>query len=178
MKNITINQFIKLSEDKQAKYHFLKFQKGCNTYAGKTINFTHLPFVKVRNILTALTRKLSFDDTVELIGSAFDIPTDKIGDTSLSEFLAAKAYIEEQANTIRIRESKIANNSGVDLVKWQTAGGAKLAPFDTVLTLHTLGEKYGKYPFDLGQKPYAEIMYLYTAVRTYDQVCNEYTKLK
>jgi hypothetical protein len=73
-------------------------------------------------------------------------------------------------------ESVLAKGSNVNVTKWQMAGGDRLNQFNNVISLDQLAERYGVYPFELGRKPYSEIFYLISMVKTINEVNYNYSK--
>lgn len=175
MKNITVQEYINLSEDKKLLYDSL-----LNSIKAKgEINLDGLTYNTVKSINRKLKSNIqSFDDVCYIFELAYKISKGEFYSIPIVNYFEKKNYLINFFVNLLKKEAKLLQSFDSDLALWQTAGGDRLNEFGDVLPLSQLAKIYNCYPMDLGLKPYAEIIYLLRMNNVQSQVENKYQELK
>jgi len=94
------------------------------------------------------------------------------------DYYRLRNHLINTMKLIQDNENKLAQSGKIDIGKWKMAGGDRLKPFDDLMPLDQLGERYGIYPYDIGRKPYSEVFMLMAGVKTLNEVNYNYTTMK
>lgn len=175
MKNITVQEYINLSDDKKLLYDSL-----LNSIKAKgEINLDGLTYNTVKSINRKLKSNIqSFDDVCYIFELAYKISKEDFYKMPIVKYYQQKKYLINFFITLLKKEAKLLQSFDSDIGMWQTAGGDRLNEFGDVLPLSQLAKIYNCYPMDLGLKPYAEIIYLLRMNNVQSQVENKYQELK
>jgi len=177
LNNITLQEFID-SNDFYKYDSVLQHQKGKNIFLGKECNILSKPYTDIKYCISLLRSLKSFDDVIEVISILTEKSKEEVLKSDIVEYYSFRNYIINTFKQIQDNESKLAKSTNTDAGKWIMAGGDKLKPYDDVLPLDQLAERYGGYPFDFGRKPYSEIFYLMAMTKTLNEVNINYSKQK
>lgn len=172
LKNITVKEYL-TSED------FLKYDEVLKHQKGKSdINILQKPYTDVKYCLSLLSKLSSFDNIAEVFEVLFDIPKDKLMAMGVLEYYNLRNYLISTFKTIIDNEKKVSQGGNTDEGKWFMAGGDRLKPYNDILPLDQLAQRYGGSPFDWGRKPYSEVFYLIVMTKTANEVSYNYTTMK
>ena len=162
MNNITIKKY---SKNPDIKYpSLLKSMRPKNEFSGKEAKIGTLPYLEVVNWYGKLSKMKTFNDVCNLFKFVFNIEDNEFWNESIVAYFAAFNFIQNDFLDRQEKESKILKGSEVDKLKWKAAGGDSLKKFSPVSPLDEISQRYGGSPFEWGEKPYNEIIYLITMI--------------
>jgi len=195
LKNISLKQYY---EKPTALYTGLfSALKPKNGFAGQLLNVNAMPYINTRHCLKLLQRP-----TLEAAKELFDvcygyavkpnilerlkrqepekieIPDKVFWNAPAIEYFQAKAFIIQEFTILAEQEQKLFASKSEDEDLWRRAGSDRLKPMSDILPLVNLGKLFSAYPFDLGRKPYGEVLNLLVAVKTQSEVEQDFYKLK
>lgn len=176
LKNISIKEYSK----KQSVVNYdslLTAMYGENNFKGKKFDLNKLSYHEVRRIEKLLKTGETFNDLCVIFKIAFGCTETDFWDSGIFEFYLARNYLQKEIESIMLQEKSLLTSDGVNLSAWETAGGKSLEPFGDLLPLIKLGKIYSIYPFEIGHKPYNEIMALLVAHKRSDLVDAKYNEL-
>ena len=177
MYNITVKKYSRLKST--LNYDMvLNHIKGENIFLGKRVDIVRLPYNNIKYCLSLLQKVNDFDTLFQIFNIIFEVERDEFDNADIVSYFKAKNYIIDSFKLINDNESKLSKGSNTDLGKWKMAGGDRLAMYDSFLPLDQLGERYGQYPFELGNKPYSDIFYLMAMTKTLNEVNYNYNTMK
>lgn len=177
IENYTVSDFI--NKGYGLEYDcVLKHLKPRNKFASKEANIDALKYNEVRVLIKLVNEIDSWDDVCELFCLAFQIEKYDFLNETIQNFYGARNFLFKEIEKIVSRENKLLNDRSVDSELWQNADNGRLKPFSDILPLITLGEKFRIYPFDLGSKPYGEILSLLLAIKKYNEVERDFYEIK
>jgi len=177
MKNITIKQYTE-SQDAGQYDIILSSLKPVNSFAGKQMNVGSMPWANVKYCIRLLNKIESWETVAEIFEICFDVDADVFWKAQITEFYAAKKYLLRAFQSAMETEGKLLAGKSTDAHLWDMAGADRLKPYNDTLPLAQLGKQFGQYPFDLGRKPYSEIINLLAQLKIQNEVESEYQKLK
>jgi hypothetical protein len=127
-----------------------------------------------------MTNGRDWSSLCQLFSLCFDIDDKDFYNSSIIDFYHARKFLIIEWQRIINNENKVLKSSIVekDDDKWKRAGIDKLNAFSDVSGLDALAKRYGCYPFDLGRKPYSEILYLQAMVKTDNEINYNFQLLK
>ena len=175
LNKIKVHQYIVLQPNNE--YDLLLSH--CNqskTFLGKESDVLKLPYIDVKYCIDLLSNSVSWDKIAELFGVVWGCSKEDFFNAEITDYFPARNYIDNTFKLIIENESVLAKGSNVNVTKWQMSGGDRLNQFNNVISLDQLAERYGLYPFELGKKPYSEIFYLISMVKTINEVNYNYNK--
>ena len=175
MRNITVKQYFNLKDS----IHYdalLQFVKPDNNFLGKKIEIVSLPYTNVKYCINLMQKINTTKNVFELFNIIFDVQSADFYEAKVIDYFKAKNYIIAAFKLINENELRLSQGGSTDLGKWKMAGAEKLSPYDMVLPLDQLGERYSIYPMDLGMKPYSEIFYLMAMTKILNEVNKNYNK--
>ena len=174
MENITVKEYIELTESERFKFDFIYGH--INEYKKQLINIEPMTYNDVKIILKEVLNQ--HPDIEKLFNMVFKTKKEKLLKMPLHIYFGKKKYIASFFISLLNNESKLLRSINVEEGKWLKAGGERLNEFSDVLPLSQLAKIYGGYPLDYGNKPYLEIIYLLRMNSVQNQVENEYQKGK
>lgn len=174
MENITVKKFL---EKQDARYLILEGVKPVNYFAGKTMNINSMPYTNVKYCFKLLAN--ATEETLqELFTICYDVTETQYMAATVTEWFQAKRYMIEQFSNASKTEARMFAAVSEDDAIWKMAGSERLKPFQDTMPLVQLGKAFGQYPFDIGRKPYGEVMNLLYAMKVQGDVEQEFIKLK
>ena len=153
----------------------------CNqkkSFLNKESDILLMPYIDVKYCIELLSGQVTWGSISELFQIVFKCSNDEFLNAEITDYFPARNYIDNTFKIIIDNENVLAKGSNVNITKWQMAGGDRLNQFNKTISLDQLAERYGMYPFDLGKKPYSEIFYLISKVKTINEVNFNYSKEK
>ena len=148
-----------------------------NGFAGQMLNVNAMPYINTRHCLKLLQQQ-SLEAAFELFEVCFGVEQESIWNATALEYFTAKAFIIQEFTILAEQEQKIFAGKAEDEDLWKRAGADRLKPMSDILPLVNLGKLFSAYPFDLGRKPYGEVLNLLVAVKTQNEVEQDFYKLK
>lgn len=176
MKQITIKEYLELSEDKKVPY--LALMQHLKPKEHYKVNLDDLSYNEVKGLFNKLRTAKDEIDIKSIFISAFKITEVEFLSLTIQKFFQIKKYLSDYFVFLHKREQELLQSVGADGVLWEMAGGKTLEEFSDVLPLSQLAKIYGGYPFDFGEKKYIEIIYLLRMNNMQSRVDNEFNKLK
>jgi len=176
MKNQTIKQFI-ASATAIKDNAVLSSIIPKNNFLGRQMNVNSMPWANVKYCVRLLGKVDNWDTIAELFAICFDVDVTAFWDAPVTEYYHANKYMIEALQVAMLNESRILASQSTDEHLWQMAGSDKLKQFSDTLPLVQLGKQFGMYPFEIGRKPYGEVLSLLAQVKTQNEVEREYQKL-
>ena len=176
LKNITVAEYMELPTT--IMYDILNHVSGENKFNGKKCNIMNLPYTNVKYCIFLLQKITNFKTICEVFTEVFGTTEYEFYNALILDFFKARNHIIETFKIITNNEFLISQGGNIDKGKWQMAGSDRLKPYDSVLTLDQLAQRYGGYPFDYGRKPYSEIFYLIAMTKTSNEVNYNYSTIK
>jgi hypothetical protein len=177
MRNITIEAYAQLKDTTEYDT-ILKHLHPHNYFADKIANIGELPYTTVAHSFGLIQSMDSWYKMVELFTLCYGIDEKTFWNEKIRVYYAAINFLKAEFERLAKAEEKLLHSTNTDSELWERAGGARLKPFGKTSPLDDLACRYGQYPFDLGKKPYNEIIYLLSLVKVKNEVSNEYQKLK
>jgi len=173
LKNITVAEYL-VSKD------FLKYDEVLRFEAGQNFghNISSNSYTNVKYCLSLLQKVSSFDTIIEVFEILFGIKEEELMQMRILDYYRLRNHLINTMKLIQDNENKLAQSGKIDIGKWKMAGGDRLKPFDDLMPLDQLGERYGIYPYDIGRKPYSEVFMLMAGVKTLNEVNYNYTTMK
>lgn len=172
MKKINVQQYIQLTD--RTEYDLLlSHLLPDNVY---NINISDISYTNVKYCIDLMRELDNWNKVKELFELCFN-ETD-FYNLDIVKYFTAKNYLIQHFKIIVDNENKMSKGGNIDLGKWQMAGGDRLKPFNNVLPLDALSQRYGGSPFDWGRKPYGEVFYLIAMTKTSNEVNENYNKQK
>jgi hypothetical protein len=178
MINYKLSQFTKLEDT--IEYDSILFAlKPRNEFAGKKMNVNDMAYIDTRFCLSLMRKIQAWDDFRKLFCYSFGCTETEFNNENIVNFYHALNYLKIEWQRVVEVESKILKSQIVDdnQAKWQIAGIKNLDPFVDIINLDELGERYGVYPFDLGRKPYSEILSLIVMLKRKNEIYDRFSKL-
>ncbi|WP_294822647.1 hypothetical protein [uncultured Flavobacterium sp.] len=176
MKNITIKKYTTLAST--APYDLLlEHLQASNSFAGRSMEIRKMPYSNVKYCIRLASGIASWDNVQQLFAICFDVDERAFWNARVTEYFPARKYLIKQLQAVVDGEAKQLSGTATDGHLWDLAGAGRLSPFSDTLPLVQLGRQLGQYPFDLGRKPYGEIMSLLVQVKVQNEVETEYQKL-
>lgn len=176
MINVTIKEFLKLSDSEKAKYILL-----LNTLNPKEV----IPFdlnSKTWDDIKAISNKINlvndFNKAFEVFKLAFNIEEDFFYSISIVNFFYLKKFLIEKIVYLRKNEVSLLSGVNEHAALWEMAGGKKLDAFSDNIPLSQLAKIYGGYPFDYGKKPYIEILMLLKMNKEQNEIESKFNDLR
>jgi hypothetical protein len=176
VKQITVKEYISLSDDKKLPYVALLTSVKAKDWFKVDIN--NLTYNQVRNLFKKLSKSESEEDIKEIFILAFGIDEEKLYSLPIQKYFQLKKYISDYFVFLQDKEQKLLQSVSADAGIWEAAGGNQLNEFSDVLPLSQLAKIYGGYPFDFGENKYVEIIYLLRMNNLQNQIEAEFQKLK
>lgn len=180
MKNTTVREYTQL-QDALGYDAILEHVKPVNTVTvsgkKKTMNINQMPYVNVKHCMRLMAKVVSWDDVCELFCICYDIKDEQFWNMPVLDFFKAKKFMTNSLKAAASNEAKHLSAQSTDEHLWKMAGAERLSKFSDTLPLVQMGKMFGQYPFDLGRKPYGEILNLLIQVKTQNEVEHEYQKL-
>lgn len=176
MKQITIKEYLELSEEKKVPY--LALMQHLKPKEHYKVNLDDLTYNEVKGLFNKLRTAKDEMDIKSIFISAFKITENDFLSLTIQKFFQIKKYLSEYFVFLHKRESELLQSVNADIGLWEMAGGKTLEEFSDVLPLSQLAKIYGGYPFDWGEKKYIEIIYLLRMNNKQTQVENEFNRLK
>lgn len=175
LNKIKVHQYIELQANNEYDI-ILSHSNQKKSFANKETDILNLPYVDVKYCIDIMRGSITWEKIAEVFKIVFGCTRDKFFNAEITDYFPARNYIDNTFKLIIENESVLAKKSNVNITKWQMAGGDRLNQFNNVISLDQLAERYGVYPFDLGRKPYSEIFYLISMVKTINEVNFNYSK--
>jgi hypothetical protein len=175
LQKISVKEYAELS-DTTSYDVILRHCKPEKNFLDKDGDILQMSYTNVKYCLSILTNDVTWKDIAEVFYYVFGVSESEFFNADIVSYFKAKNYIDNTFKTILDNEIALSKGGNVNVSKWQSAGGDRLTPYEKVLSLDQLGERYGIYPFDLGRKPYSEIFYLIAMVKTVNEVNYNYSK--
>lgn len=175
LKNINVLEYSK-SKDAIDYENLLKNLKPKNNFNNKEIDILQLPYSTIKYIQKVFNNLKDFNDICKIFSKVFECTENEFYNENVVNYYASRRYIFETFELISKNENFLTANSKIDVQKWKASGGDNLEQFSEIISLHSICERYGMYPFDISNKPYAEVFYLQCALKTYDEVNFNYNK--
>lgn len=176
MKNITIRAYSTLKDTSQYDA-ILPHLKPKNSFAGKMMNLHAMPYSNVKYCIRLLPKINSWDGVAELFRICFEVDEIAFWNATVTEYFGARNYIVSAFEKLITTENKLLSGINTNAHLWQMAGADRLKYYNDTLPLLQLGKLLGQYPYDLGRRPYGEILSLLGQVKTQTEVEQEYQKL-
>lgn len=175
LRNISIREY---AESNDLRYSsLLKSMNPKNEFAGKVAKIGRLPYRHLVNWYSEITKVKTFNDVCDLFKFIFRIEEHEFWNETVVNYFAALNFIQNDFKERQEKESKILKGSGVDELKWKAAGGESLRRFSPVSPLDEIAQRYGGSPFEWGEEPYNDIIYLITMITWKSIVSKNYQKL-
>lgn len=164
----------------QAEYDSVLFAlKPKNKFCGKVMDVQDLPFINTRRAFMILRNGQDWNSLCDLFCVSFLVKPDQFWDSDIVQYYHARNFLIQEWKRVFDTENRLlADSEPKDADKWRRAGAEKLNKYSDVLPLDKLGQRYGIYPFDLGNKPYSEILYLIALSTEEGRVNYKYQTLK
>lgn len=175
LNKITVHQYIEL-KDKSQYDLILSHCLQKNSFNGKESDIFQMSYTNVKYCIKLMRGGSTWGTVSEVFEIVFGCTKDEFLNASIVDYFPARNYIDNSFKMIIDNENNLAKGSNINLTKWQMSGGDRLNQFDNIISLDQLSERYGAYPFDLGRKPYSEIFYLISMVKTINEVNFNYNK--
>lgn len=176
LKNISVKQYSQ-SQSVVGYDSLLTAMYGKNEFYGKKFDLNKLSYHAVRKIEKLLKKGKTFDDLCSIFKLSFGCSESEFWNSGIYEFYLARNFLQKEIESLMLQEKSLLMSDGVNLDAWETAGGKSLEPFGDILPLMKLGKIYSIYPFEMGHKPYNEIMALLVAHKRSDSVDQKYHEL-
>lgn len=176
MKQITIKEYLTLTEEKKVPY--LALMQHLKPKEHYKVNLDDLTYNEVKGLFKKLQNAKDELDVKYIFVMAFKITENEFLSLTIQKFFQIKNYLSNYFVFLHKREQELLQSIGADSVLWEMAGGKTLEEFSDVLPLSQLAKIYGGYPFDWGEKKYIEIIYLLRMNNKQAQVENEFSRLK
>lgn len=176
MKNITIRKYTLLADSTPYDL-LLEHLMPENNFAGKTMDINKMPYSNVKYCIRMASGITSWESIRQLFAICFDVDEKAFWNAQITEFFSAKKYMIQQLQAVVDKEARQLAGTSTDTHLWEMAGADRLKPFGDTLPLVQLGRQLGQYPFDLGRKPYGEIIRLLVQMKVQNEVETEYQKL-
>lgn len=176
MKDITLREFSNLKDAQE--YTMLDYLNAENKFAGKSMNIHAMPYINVKHCFKLFGKIDSWEVVQSLFEICFDVSIEQFWNAQVSEFFTAKKYMLRAFEDAAKAEAKQFSGKSEEDHLWMMAGADRLKPLSDTLPLIQLGKQLGQYPFDLGRKPYGEIMNLLISMKVQGEVEYKYQKLK
>jgi len=172
LKKINVHQYIQLTDHTEYDL-LLSHLLPNNVY---NVNISDISYTNVKYCIDLMRELDNWNKVKELFEFCFN-ETD-FYNLDIVKYFTAKNYLIQHFKIIVDNENKMSKGGNIDLGKWQMAGGDRLKPFNNVLPLDALSQRYGGSPFDWGRKPYGEVFYLIAMTKTSNEVNENYNKQK
>jgi len=176
MRNIKVKQLIVKGNIED--YYILEMLKPVNSFAKKSMNINTMPWVEVKYCIKHLRTVESWGTVKDIYELCFKVTEKEFFNARIVEFYQSRKYLLKAFEDVIIKESKLLSSTSTDGHLWKQAGGDKLNIFSDTLPLIQLGKEFGIYPYDLGKKPYSEVLSLLVQSKRQNEVEAEYQKLK
>jgi hypothetical protein len=177
IENYILKDFVKLSEEKQNDIESILFAlKPINSFNKKVLNVNDMIYINTRVCIKLMTTGRDWGSLYQLFNLCYDCSENDFYNSKIIDFYHARKYLIQEWQRVIENENKVLKSQIVerDKDKWQRAGINRLNNFSDVIGLDKLGVKYGLYPFDLGRKPYSEILYLQALTKTDNEINYNY----
>lgn len=176
MKNITIKEYCVLKNT--VNYDsLLSNLLGKDSFCGSKYSLSKLSYDDVRKIEKLLKNGKTFQDLSVVFQTAFKVTDDQFWNAKIVDFFEARNFLKKEIERILLQEKSLLKSERFNPIAWDNAGGKKLEAVAHLIPLTKIGKIYNIYPFDLGKKPYNEIMALLVTHKRSDEVEEEYRKL-
>lgn len=176
MRNISLKTYAVMKDT--SKYDvILEHLNPCASFMGKSLDIMSMPYTNVKHCIRLLNRIKDWEGIIELFHVCFDIDTETFWKSGVKEYYAARKAVIKGFETVVSNEVKLLASTSTDAAMWQMAGAESLNQFSDTLPLVQLGEKFGMYPFEIGRKPYSEVLSLLVQIKRQGEVETEYKKL-
>ena len=178
MKNISIKEFAFQPSVIEID-SILNFLNPKNKFLGKEMSINKMPYTNVKYCMKLITTISEWNNVIELFNICFDIKDEEFWKANVIDFYSARNFLlQEFKRVIEKEQLMFAQKNNKDQWKWDLAGIRKLEPYNDVLGLDRLGQRFGMYPFDLGRKPYSEVFYLQCLVKTENEINTAFAEIK
>ena len=175
LRNITVRELA--TSQHQSEYDAVLFALKPKNVWGMDVN--DLPYIDTRRVISLLSKGQSWEHLQEIFCLSFRFKAERFWNARVIDYYHARNFlIQEWKRVIDIENRLSSQIESRDADKWRRAGVEKLNQFSDVISLDRLAQRYGMYPFDLGQKPYSEILYLIHMTATDSQITANYHALK
>ena len=176
LKDYTIAEYKKLKNTTKIDV-ILNFVEPINFFFGKQMNIGLMPYSNVRHCFNIVSNQMNWKNCEELFEICFDVKD--FEKATMSEFFKARNFLIKEFKSTIEKENKLLNSEfNDDSYKWQEAGIERLKPYNDVISLDRLAQRYNIYPFDLGRKPYNEVLYLMAMVKVDNEINVAFSKIK
>ena len=176
MKNISLKHYTSLP-DTLPYDAVLEHLTPKNAFAGRQMDSAAMPWANVKYCIRMLPKVDSWEAVRELFGICFGVSEAAFWRAPAAEFFAAKKFMVAEFARIIATENRLLASHTTDAHLWEMAGAEKLKAYSDTLPLLQLGKLLGQYPFDLGRRPYGEIISLLAQLKAQNEVEAEYRKL-
>lgn len=174
---MALRQYAALSDTSEYDA-ILEHLQPVNSFSGKEMDVQGMPYSNVKYCFRLFGKIDSWEVVQSLFEIAFDVTEEEFWGVPLSEFFSAKKYLIRAFEAAANAEAKNLSGNPTDEHLWLMAGADRLKPLGDILPLVQLGKQFGQYPFDLGRKPYGEVISLLIASKVQGEVEQEFMKLK
>ena len=176
LKDYTISEYKKLKSTVKLDV-VLNYVKPVNLFFGKQMNIDSMPYMNVKHCMKLATSEMNWNVCAELFEICFEIKN--FDEVKILEFFQARNFLivtlQEAIKKESILLSSLPNEQSM---KWEHAGIKRLEPYNDVISLDRLAQRYNLYPFDLGRKPYSEIIYLMAMVKVDNEINIAFQNIK
>ena len=172
LRNITVQEFL-TSKD------YLNYDEILKHITAKKneVNILQNSYTNIKYCISLLQKEQGgFDGITEVFEILFGFNKETLMQLKVLKYYELRNYVIETFKNIVNNEMKLAQGGNTNLAKWQFAGGDKLRPYDNVLPLDQLAERYGGNPFDWGKKSYSEVFFLIAMNKNLNEVNYNYSK--
>jgi len=176
LQDITIQQFY--DAPKQEYHTYLDMLAPASRFNDFETNVKMLPWLSVKTCIRLLSKDMELADMCRLFCICFNIEnTADFYSAPITDYYMVKRYLTIEFENIIKQEAAVLTGPSTDLEIWKMAGSDRLNIFSDTLPLIQLGKAFGQYPYDIGKKPYSEVLGLLVQLKTQGEVESEYQKL-
>ncbi len=176
MKNITVKEYSQLTD--VSAYKMLEMLAAKNSFLNKQMNINAMPYSNVKYCIKIIYKTDSWEQIRNLFQICYGVNEKEFWNAGIIEYYQSQKYIIESFIAVVDNENKMFSSNNTDENLWKMAGAERLNPFNDTLPLLNLGKAIGMYPFDLGRKPYGEVLTLLIAIKIQGEVESDYQRLK
>ncbi|KGO88083.1 hypothetical protein Q765_03245 [Flavobacterium rivuli WB 3.3-2 = DSM 21788] len=177
LKNISLKKYAALQDC--SDYDVLQWVAPVNLFAGKTMNINAMPWVNFKHCVRLLSAKdKDWNKIYTLFNVCFDVTEEQFWNTGIKDFYQANGFMQNQFEFAIKYESKALYSQPKDEEIWNMAGADKLNVYSDTLPLIQLGKHFGIYPYDMGRKPYKEVLGLLIQIKTQAEVETKFQEIK
>lgn len=191
LKNITTYQLIKSDEATIKSYtELLDMIKPSNVIRVKrykllpyfkrdvAFNVNKMKYDEVKYCINMIYGSITWEAIKDLFEVCFGLNDNQFFNLKVVELFKAKNYIVQELDRIvKVETKMLSSTTATDTHMWDMAGADRLKPFNDLSPLMQLGKELGQYPYDLGKKPYNEILSMLAQLKTRTEVETEYQRL-